>query len=72
MGARLVVDNERAEKWTGGGGVEVEGAVKVFPGRHVRGKCGLADEEQCEFCFWDELVPEEVEEVNGDAGKDGK
>ena len=72
MGARLVVDNERADNWNGGGGVEVEGAVEVFPGRHVRGKGGLSDEDQYEFCLWDELVPEEVEEVIGDSGKDGK
>ena len=72
MGARIVVDNERADNWTGGGGVKVEGVVEVFPGRHVRGKGGLADEDQCEFFMWDELVPEEVEEVIGDAGKDGK
>ena len=44
----------------------------MFPGRHVRGKGGLADEVQVEFRLREELVTEEVGEGIGDAGEDGK
>ena len=66
------MDDDRAADWDDGGGVKVEGSVEVFPGRHVRGKGGLAEEVQGEFGLREELVPEEVVEGIGDAGKDGK
>ena len=66
------MDNVRAADLTNGGGVEVEGAVEVFPGRNVRGKGGLAEEVQGEFRLREELVPEEVGEGIGDTNEDGK
>ena len=66
------MDNERADDWTGGGSVNVEGDAEVFPCRHVRGKGGLAEEVQGDFRLREELVPEEVGEVIGDASEDGK
>ena len=66
------MDNEWADDWTGGGSVNVEGDAEVFPCRHVRGKGGLAEEVQGDFRLQEELVPEEVGEVIGDANKDGK
>ena len=39
-------------------GVEVEGAVEVFPGRHGWVKGGLAEEVQGEFGLREELVSE--------------
>ena len=44
----------------------------MFPGRHVRGKGGIEEEVQGEFRLREELVPQEVGERIGDAGKDGK
>ena len=41
--------DDRASNWDDGGGVKVEGAVELFPGRHFRGKGGLAEEVQGEF-----------------------
>ena len=52
--------NDWEADWTDGGGVEVEGAVEVFPGRHVRGKGGIEEEVQGEFRLREELVPEKV------------
>ena len=52
------MDNVRAADLTNGGGVEVEGAVEVFPGRNVRGKGGLAVEVQGKFGLREELVSE--------------
>ena len=66
------MDYEQTENWANGGDVKVEGDVEVFPDRHVRGKGGLAEEVQGEFGLQEELVPEEVGEGIGDAGKDGK
>ena len=66
------MDNEREADCTDGGDVEVEGVVEVFPGRHIRGKGGLAEEVQGEFRLREELVPEEVGEVIGDDSEDGK
>ena len=66
------MDNERADDWTGGGSVNVEGDVEVFPCRHVRGKGGLAEEVQGDFRLREELVPEEVGEGIGDTNEDGK
>ena len=66
------MDDDQAANWTNGGGVEVEGAVEVLPGRHVRDKGGLAEEVQVEFGLREELVLEEVVEIIGDAGEDGK
>ena len=56
------MDDDQASNWTDGGGVEVEGAVEVFPGRHVRGKGGMAEEVQGEFGLKEEFSPEEVGE----------
>ena len=66
------MDNEQASDWDNGGVIKFEGAIGVFPGRHVRGKGGLAEEVQGEFRLREELVPQEVGERIGDAGKDGK
>ena len=66
------MDDDRAADWTNSDGVKVEGAVEVFPGRHVRGKGGLGEEVQGEFGLREELVQEEVGERIRDAGKDGK
>ena len=66
------MDNEQAADWTDGGGVEVEGAVEVLPGRHVRVKGGPAEEVQGEFRLQEELVPEEVGEGIRDAGEHRK
>ena len=63
------MDDERAANWSGGGGIKVEGAVEVFPGIYIRGKGGLVEEVQGEFGLREELVPEEVGEVTGDAGE---
>ena len=57
------MDNEGAADWTDAGGVKVEGAVDVFPGRHVQGKCGLAEEFQGEFRLRENFFPEGVGEV---------
>ena len=43
------MDDEQAADWANGGGIKVEGAIEVFPGRHVRDKGGLAEEVQGEF-----------------------
>ena len=64
-------DNQEAD-WSDGGSVELEETVEVFRGIHVRGKGGLAEEAQGEFGLREELVPEEVGEGLGDAGKDRK
>ena len=66
------MDNDRADDWNDGGSVEVEGAVEVFPGRHVCGKGGLAEEVQGDLYLQEEVAPEEVGEDIRDAGKDGK
>ena len=66
------MDGDWAANWVVGYGIEVEGAVEVFPGRHVWGKGGLAEEVQGEFGLRGELAPEEVGEVIGDSGEDGK
>ena len=66
------MDNDRAADWNDGGGVKFEGAVEVFPGRHVCGKGGLAEEVQGEFCLREEFFPEEYGEGIGNAGEDGK
>ena len=49
MGSGLVVDNGRVADWTNGGGIKVEGAVELFPARHVRGKGELAEEVKGDF-----------------------
>ena len=64
-------DNWAAD-WADGGGIEVEGAVEVFPGRHVRGKGGMAEEVQGELGLQKKLVPEEVGKRIRDDVKDGK
>ena len=66
------MDDDWSANWADGGCVEVKGDVEVFPVRHVRGKGGLAEEVQGEFGLQEELVPEEVGEGIGDAGKDGE
>ena len=66
------MDNDRADDWTNGGGVEVEGDIEVFPGRHIQGKGGLAEEVQGELRLQEEVAPEEVGEGIRDAGKVGK
>ena len=66
------MDYDQAENWADGGGIKVEGDIEVFPGRHVRGKGGIAEEFQGEFRLREELVPQEFGEGIGEAGKDGK
>ena len=44
----------------------------MFPGKNVRGKGGPAEEVRGEFGLREELVPEEVGEVIGDAGENEK
>ena len=65
------MDDDRAANWVDEGGVKVEGAIEVFPERHVRGKGVMADEVQGELGLREELVPEKVGEGIGEAGKDG-
>ena len=66
------MDDDWAADWANGGGVKVEGTVEVFPGRHVRGKGGMAEEVQGEFGLREELVSEEFGEGIGYTGEDGK
>ena len=66
------MDDERSDNWVNVVGVKVEGAVGVFPGIHVWGKGGLAEEVQGEFGLREELVPEKVGEVIGVAGEHRK
>ena len=67
-----MVDDERASNCAEGGGIKVEGAIEVFPYRYVWGKGELVEEVQGEFYLSEELVPQEVGEGIGDAGKDEK
>ena len=46
------MDYDRAADWCYGGGIEVEGAIEVFPGRHAQGKGGLSEEVQGELGLW--------------------
>ena len=66
------MDDDRAANWVDGGGIKVEGAIEVLPGRHVRVKGGLAEEVQGEFRLQEELVSQEVGEGIVDVGKDRK
>ena len=66
------MDDYRAADWDDGGGIKVEVYVEVLPGRHVRGKGGLAKEVQGGFCLQEELVPQEFGEGIRDAVKDEK
>ncbi len=43
-GGWLIVGDDRAAKWQERGGVVVEGAIEVFPGRHAWHDGGLAEE----------------------------
>ncbi len=36
------MDNDRASEWEEWGGIVVEGAIEVLPGRHARRDGGLA------------------------------
>ena len=40
----LIVDDDGAAKWEERGGIVVEGAIEVFPGRHAWRDGGLAEE----------------------------
>ena len=40
----LIVGDDRAAKWEERGGIVVEGAIEVFPGRHAWRDGGLAEE----------------------------
>ena len=66
------MDDDPEADWAYWGGIKVEGAIRVYPVRHVRGEGGLAEEVQCEFYLREEMFPQEVEEVIGDTGKYGK
>ena len=43
------MDGDREYDWSNGGVIKFEGAIEMFPGRHVRGKGGLAEEVLGEF-----------------------
>jgi hypothetical protein len=53
----LIVGDDRAAKWEERGGIVVEGAIEVFPGRHAWCDGGLAEEVECQLCLWKEQVP---------------
>ncbi len=57
VGGWLIVGNDRAAKWEERGGIEVEGAIEVFPGGHAWCDGGLVEEVECQFCLWKEQVP---------------
>jgi hypothetical protein len=52
----LVGGDDRAAKWEERGGIVVEGAIEVFPGRHTWCDGGLAEEVECQLCLWKEQV----------------
>ena len=66
------MDNDRVADGAYMGGIKVEGAIEVLPGRHVRGEGGLAEEVQYELRLREELVPQEVGEGIVDYVKDRK
>jgi hypothetical protein len=43
----LIVGDDWAAEWKERGGIVVEGAIEVFPGRHAWGDRGLAEEFEC-------------------------
>jgi hypothetical protein len=43
----LIVADDRAAKWEERGGIVVEGAIEVFPGRHAWHGGGLVEEVEC-------------------------
>jgi hypothetical protein len=43
----LIMGNDRAAEWEERGGIVVEGAIEVFPGRHAWCDRGLAEEVEC-------------------------
>jgi hypothetical protein len=43
----LIVGDDRAAKWEEMGGIVVEGAIEVFPGRHAWCDRGLVKEVEC-------------------------
>jgi hypothetical protein len=43
----LIVGDDRAAKWEERGGIVVEGAIEVFPGRHAWHDRGLVEEVEC-------------------------
>ena len=45
-GDRLVLNDYQASDQADGGGIKIERFILVFPGRYVRGKGGLAEEDQ--------------------------
>jgi hypothetical protein len=47
----LIVGDDRAAKWEERGGIVVEGAIEVFPGRHAWCDGGLVEEVECQFCL---------------------
>ncbi len=53
----LIVGDDRAAKWEERAGIEVEGAIEVFPGGHAWCDGGLAEEVECQLCLWKEQVP---------------
>jgi hypothetical protein len=50
----LIVGDFGAAKWKERGGIVVEGAIEVFPGRHAWRDGGWAEEVKCHFCLWKE------------------
>ena len=63
------MDDDRASNWDDGGGIKVEGTIEVFLVRHFRGKGELVEGVQGDFRLREDLVPQEVGEGIGDAGK---
>ena len=68
----FVVDEDAATEGADGGGIIVEGAVEVCPGRLRRVDGGLTEEVKRELGLGQELVPEELREGGIDAGQYGE
>ena len=68
--AKFAVDDKRASNGDKGSGFKVEGVIVVFPGGYFRGEGGLAKKVEGEIGLWLKLVPKEVGEGSGEAGKD--
>ena len=66
----FVVDDGRASDGTGGSGAKVEGAIVVFPCRHVGGWGGSTKEIQSEFGLGQEFVQKKVGGGFGEASED--
>jgi len=64
----FVVDDDWTSHGAQRGGIIVEGSMEVFPGGKGRGKGGLAEEVEGEFCLGEEFIPQVVGEAVVNAG----